>query len=112
MCCNAAKAAGAYCANDEEFQGRHQDYKMKVAFSQLKYGCTTCEAFEDFFTNAKLLNGFGIGGPGMFRFVDSFGFKILVLAFLIMLMLLCVIAASIARYVYQRRQYAVPDSSV
>jgi hypothetical protein len=112
QCCNAAKAAGAYCANDETYQGRHQDYKMKIAFSMLKQDCTTCDAFADFFANAHLLDGLGIGSKGMYRFVDSIGFKVLVAAFIIMLFMLCVIAASIARYVWQRRQYAMPESAV
>jgi len=111
-CCNAAKAASAYCNNDEEYHGRFTDYKVKVAFSQLKNNCTQCEAFSDFFSNAHILEGVGLGSSGMIKFVDTVGFKVLVAAFIIMLLLLCVIAASIARYVYQRRQYAVPDAAV
>jgi hypothetical protein len=107
-CCNAAKAAAAYCANDETYTGRHQDYKMKIAFSMLKQDCTTCEAFADFNSNVNIL---GPNNKNMLRFVDSFGFKILILAFLVMLIMLCVIAGSIARYVWQRRQYAMPESA-
>jgi hypothetical protein len=110
-CCNAAKAANAFCANDDDHFGRYQEFKMKIAFSQLKFKCTTCVAFSDFFSNAETIMGMG-GGAGLVRFADSVGFTVLVAAFIIMLLMLCVIAASIARYVWQRRQYAMPESAV
>jgi len=110
-CCNAAKAAGAYCANDDEHYGRYQEYKMKVAFSQLKFNCTSCDSFHDFFANAETILQLG-GGSKLIRFADTMGFKVLIAAFVVMLVMLCVIAASIARYVWQRRQYSMPESAV
>jgi hypothetical protein len=35
--------------------GRYTEYKMKVAFSQLKFNCTSCDAFSDFFSNAETI---------------------------------------------------------
>mmetsp|Transcript_13652 Transcript_13652/g.40268 ORF Transcript_13652/g.40268 Transcript_13652/m.40268 type:complete len:516 (+) Transcript_13652:70-1617(+) len=109
-CCNAAEQAALRCPTDPTYRDAYAQYVMDVQWTMLQHECTSCRVYKQFFENANMLGS--IGGPAVAGFVQTTGFKVLLVSGVIILALLLAIACVIARFLYARKNYNLQTADV
>mmetsp|Transcript_43723 Transcript_43723/g.108207 ORF Transcript_43723/g.108207 Transcript_43723/m.108207 type:complete len:521 (-) Transcript_43723:153-1715(-) len=109
-CCNAAEEAALHCPTEVRWRQNYTTYALDVQWTMLQHKCTNCRVYSQFFQNAHMLKS--LGGPQVVSIMTSTGYKVVLVAGLIVMSLLLCVICVLVRYVYARKNYSVQMGDV